>query len=142
MGFGLPAAIGAQIATPDAPVIDFDGDHSFNMTMTELATAVQHELPIKVCIFNNGYMGMVRQWQELFYGRRYSCSHLKNPELRGGRPRIGAVGITVDKKADVSKPSPRCSPRSGPAWSTSASSGKKMSGRWSLPARASVRWTV
>ncbi|MHC4566998.1 MAG: biosynthetic-type acetolactate synthase large subunit, partial [Planctomycetota bacterium] len=65
MGFGLPAAVGAQIAMPDATVIDFDGDHSFNMTMTELSTAVEHNLPIKVCILNNGYMGMVRQWQEL-----------------------------------------------------------------------------
>ena len=74
MGFGLPAAIGVQVAKPDATVIDFDGDHSFNMTMTELSTAVEHNLPIKVCILNNGYMGMVRQWQELFYGKRYSKS--------------------------------------------------------------------
>ncbi|MGE5297450.1 MAG: biosynthetic-type acetolactate synthase large subunit [Solirubrobacterales bacterium] len=103
MGFGLPAAIGAQIARPEATVIDFDGDHSFNMTMTELATAVQHELPIKVCIFNNGYMGMVRQWQELFYGHRYSCSYLKNPNYAQVAQALGAVGITVDKKADVSK---------------------------------------
>jgi acetolactate synthase-1/2/3 large subunit len=68
MGFGLPAAIGAQVARPSETVIDIDGDHSFNMTMTELRTAVENKLPIKVCILNNGYMGMVRQWQELFYG--------------------------------------------------------------------------
>ncbi len=103
MGFGLPAAIGAQIAKPDATVIDIDGDHSFNMTMTELATAVEHELPIKVCILNNGYMGMVRQWQELFYGRRYSKSYLKNPEYEALAKALGAVGITVEKKADVPK---------------------------------------
>jgi acetolactate synthase-1/2/3 large subunit len=103
MGFGLPAAIGAQIAKPDAIVIDIDGDHSFNMTMTELATAVEHELPIKVCILNNGYMGMVRQWQELFYGRRYSKSYLKNPEYEALAKALGAVGITVEKKADVPK---------------------------------------
>jgi acetolactate synthase I/II/III large subunit len=103
MGFGLPAAIGAQIANPGATVIDFDGDHSFNMTMTELATAVQHELPIKVCIFNNGYMGMVRQWQELFYGHRYSCSYLKNPSYAEVARALGAVGITVDHKEDVPK---------------------------------------
>jgi len=103
MGFGLPAAIGAQFAKPDATVIDFDGDHSFNMTMTELATAVEHELPIKVCIFNNGYMGMVRQWQELFYGQRYSCSYLKNPNYAEVARALGAVGITVDRKEDVSK---------------------------------------
>jgi acetolactate synthase-1/2/3 large subunit len=103
MGFGLPAAIGAQIARPDATVIDIDGDHSFNMTMTELATAVQYELPIKVCILNNGYMGMVRQWQELFYNRRYSYSYLKNPDYALVARALGAVGITVDKKEDVPK---------------------------------------
>jgi len=101
MGFGLPAAIGAQVAVPDATVVDVDGDHSFNMTMTELATAVQYKLPIKVCILNNGYMGMVRQWQELFYGKRYSKSYLSNPEYAAVAEALGAVGITVDKKADV-----------------------------------------
>jgi len=103
MGFGLPAAIGAQIARPGETVIDIDGDHSFNMTMTELATAVQYEVPIKVCIMNNGYMGMVRQWQELFYGRRYACSYLKNPDYASVARALGAVGITVDKKEDVPK---------------------------------------
>ena len=103
MGFGLPAAIGAQIAKPNATVIDIDGDHSFNMTMTELSTAVEHKLPIKVCILNNGYMGMVRQWQELFYGRRYSKSYLKNPGYEALAKALGAVGITVEKKVDVPK---------------------------------------
>ncbi len=103
MGFGLPAAIGAQIAKPDALVVDFDGDHSFNMTLTELSTAVEHKLPIKVCIFNNGYMGMVRQWQELFYGKRYSCSYLKNPDYAKLASALGAVGITCDKKKNVPK---------------------------------------
>jgi len=101
MGYGLPAAIGAQIARPDAVVIDIDGDHSFNMTMTELSTAVEHQLPIKVCILNNGFMGMVRQWQELFYGKRYSKSYLANPDYAKVAEALGAVGITVDKKADV-----------------------------------------
>jgi acetolactate synthase-1/2/3 large subunit len=103
MGYGLPAAIGAQVARPDATVIDVDGDSSFNMTMTELATAVQYGLPIKVCILNNGYMGMVRQWQELFYSRRYSKSSLVNPDYATVARAMGAVGITVDKKADVPK---------------------------------------
>jgi acetolactate synthase I/II/III large subunit len=103
MGYGLPAAIGAQIAKPEATVIDIDGDHSFNMTMTELATAVEHGLPIKVCILNNGYMGMPRQWQELFYGKRYSCSSLKNPNYEDVAKALGAAGETVDKKADVPK---------------------------------------
>jgi acetolactate synthase-1/2/3 large subunit len=103
MGYGLPAAIGAQIARPNEIVVDIDGDHSFNMTMTELATAVEHKLPIKVCIINNGYMGMVRQWQELFYNKRYSCSYLQNPDYARLAEALGAVGITVDKKADVAK---------------------------------------
>ncbi len=103
MGYGLPAAIGAQVARPDATVIDIDGDHSFNMTMTELATAVQYKLPIKVSILNNGYMGMVRQWQELFYNKRYSKSYLSNPDYAAVASAMGAVGITVDKKTDVPK---------------------------------------
>jgi acetolactate synthase-1/2/3 large subunit len=101
MGFGLPAAIGAQLARPDDVVIDIDGDHSFNMTMTELRTAVEHKLPIKVCILNNGYMGMVRQWQELFYEKRYSKSYLSNPEYAVVAQALGAVGETCDKKGDV-----------------------------------------
>ena len=103
MGYGLPAAIGAQVARPNETVIDIDGDHSFNMTMTELRTAVENELPIKVCILNNGYMGMVRQWQELFYNKRYSKSYLSNPDYATVAEALGAVGITVDKKADVPK---------------------------------------
>ncbi|MGD0786265.1 MAG: biosynthetic-type acetolactate synthase large subunit [Sedimentisphaerales bacterium] len=101
MGYGLPAAIGAQIAMPGATVIDIDGDSSFNMTMNELCTAVQYELPIKVCIINNGYMGMVRQWQQLFYGKRYSKSSLRNPEFAAVAQAFGAVGITVEKKSEV-----------------------------------------
>jgi acetolactate synthase-1/2/3 large subunit len=103
MGFGLPAAIGAQVAKPDMTVIDIDGDHSFNMTMTELRTAVEQELPIKVCILNNGYMGMVRQWQELFYNRRYSKSYLSNPDYATVARALGAVGETCDTKGDVPK---------------------------------------
>lgn len=101
MGYGLPAAIGAQVAKPDATVIDIDGDHSFNMTMTELRTAVENKLPIKVCILNNGYMGMVRQWQELFYNKRYSKTYLSNPDYATVAEALGAVGITIDKKSDV-----------------------------------------
>ncbi|MCE5254225.1 MAG: biosynthetic-type acetolactate synthase large subunit [Actinomycetia bacterium] len=72
MGFGFPAAIGAQVALPDALVVDIAGDGSFQMTVQELATAVQYRLPVKVCILNNQYLGMVRQWQELFWNKRYS----------------------------------------------------------------------
>jgi acetolactate synthase-1/2/3 large subunit len=101
MGFGLPAAIGAQIAKPGEVVVDIDGDSSFNMTLTELSTAVQYNLPIKVVIINNGYMGMVRQWQELFYGKRYSCSSLQNPDFANLAKAFGAAGYTVNKKEDV-----------------------------------------
>jgi acetolactate synthase-1/2/3 large subunit len=101
MGFGLPAAIGAQIARPDALVVDIDGDHSFNMTMAELSTAVQNELPVKVCILSNGYMGMVRQWQELFYRKRYAYSHLRNPDYAEFAQAVGAVGIAVESKDQV-----------------------------------------
>jgi acetolactate synthase-1/2/3 large subunit len=103
MGYGLPAAIGVQVAKPEETVVDIDGDHSFNMTMTELRTAVENALPIKVCILNNGYMGMVRQWQELFYNKRYSKSYLSNPDYAIVARALGAVGETCDKKADVPK---------------------------------------
>ena len=103
MGFGLPAAIGAQVARPDMTVIDIDGDHSFNMTLTELPTAVENKLPIKVCILNNGYMGMVRQWQELFYNKRYSKSYLSNPDYATVARAMGAVGQTCERRADVPK---------------------------------------
>jgi len=101
MGFGLPAAIGAKLGCPDQTVIDIDGDSSFNMTLTELSTAVMYDLPIKVCLLNNGFMGMVRQWQELFYGRRYSQSCLQNPDFVRLAEAFGVVGITVDKKDQV-----------------------------------------
>jgi acetolactate synthase-1/2/3 large subunit len=114
MGFGLPAAIGTQIARPDATVIDIDGDHSFNMTMAELSTAVQHELPVKVCIFNNGYMGMIRQWQELFYAKRYFYSHLENPDYAAYARAVGAAGITVRTKDQVGPAIERMLAEEGP----------------------------
>ena len=101
MGFGVPSAIGAQIACPDKLVIGIDGDSSFNMTLTELSTAVMYDLPIKIVLINNGFMGMVRQWQELFYGRRYSQSSLKNPDFAKVAEALGCVGMTVDKKDQV-----------------------------------------
>jgi acetolactate synthase-1/2/3 large subunit len=101
MGFGLPAAIGAQVAAPGKTVLDIDGDSSFSMTLQELATAVQYELPVKVCILNNGYMGMVRQWQELFYHKRYSHSYLKVPDFAAVARAFGAAGYTAEKKEQV-----------------------------------------
>lgn len=75
MGYGFPAAIGVQIAHPKATVIDIAGEASFLMNMQELSTAVQYRLPVNIFILNNRYMGMVRQWQELLYGGRYSESY-------------------------------------------------------------------
>jgi len=89
------------MARPEATVIDIDGDSSFSMTLNELPTAVEHNLPVKVCLLNNGYMGMVRQWQELFYGKRYSKSSLKHPSFAKVAEAFGAVGITVTKKSEV-----------------------------------------
>ncbi|KAK3324119.1 thiamine diphosphate-binding protein [Cercophora scortea] len=81
MGFGLPAAIGAKVAKPDALVIDIDGDASFQMTLTELATAAQFNIGVKVIVLNNEEQGMVTQWQNLFYEDRYSHTHQKNPDF-------------------------------------------------------------
>ena len=75
MGYGFPAAIGAQIANPDSLVVDIAGDASILMNIQEMSTAVQHRLPVKIFILNNEYMGMVRQWQELLHGGRYSESY-------------------------------------------------------------------
>ncbi|KAL9129537.1 MAG: hypothetical protein Q9217_002024 [Psora testacea] len=81
MGFGLPAAIGAQVARPDALVVDIDGDASFNMTLTELSTAAQFNIGVKIIILNNEEQGMVTQWQSLFYEDRFSHTHQKNPDF-------------------------------------------------------------
>ena len=81
MGFGLPAAIGAKIAAPQRPVFAILGDGGFQMTIQELATISQEKLPIKIIVLNNSYLGMVRQWQELFYEKRYSQVFLKNPDF-------------------------------------------------------------
>ena len=81
MGFGLPAAIGAKVAQPDGLVIDIDGDASFGMTLTELATAAQFNIGVKVIILNNEEQGMVTQWQNLFYEDRYAHTHQVNPDF-------------------------------------------------------------
>ncbi|KAI0392889.1 thiamine diphosphate-binding protein [Xylariaceae sp. FL0594] len=81
MGYGLPAAIGAKVARPDCLVIDIDGDASFNMTLTELSTAAQFNIGVKVIVLNNEEQGMVTQWQNLFYEDRYAHTHQKNPDF-------------------------------------------------------------
>lgn len=101
MGFGFPAAIGAQIGCPGKLVFDIAGDGSIQMNIQELATAVQNHLPIKIIILNNGFLGMVRQWQELFYNRRYSSTPLVNPDFVKLAESYGAKGIRITRKADV-----------------------------------------
>ncbi|MCX7679083.1 MAG: biosynthetic-type acetolactate synthase large subunit [Spirochaetes bacterium] len=102
MGYGLPAAIGAQFARPDRRVIDIAGDGSIQMNIQELIVAVQHRLPIIIAILNNGFLGMVRQWQELFWGKRYSHTCINcQPDFVKLAEAYGAVGIRVEKKEEV-----------------------------------------
>jgi acetolactate synthase-1/2/3 large subunit len=102
MGFGLPAAIGAQIAYPDKLVVDIAGDGSIQMNIQEMATAVQFCLPVKVAILNNGFLGMVRQWQQLFYDRRYSCTCMEYaPDFAKLAEAFGAVGLRATKPSEV-----------------------------------------
>lgn len=102
MGFGFPAAIGAQVACPDQLVIDIAGDGSFQMTMQELATVVQHGLPVKVCIINNQWLGMVRQWQELFWNGRYSHTCIEcQPDFVKLAEAYGVEGHRVTRPEDL-----------------------------------------
>jgi len=102
MGFGFPAAIGAQIACPDKLVIDIAGDGSIQMNIQEMATAVQYNLPVKVAILNNGYLGMVRQWQELFYDRCYAHTEMScAPDFVKLAEAYGAVGLRATKPEEV-----------------------------------------
>jgi acetolactate synthase-1/2/3 large subunit len=102
MGYGLPAAIGTQIAHPKSLVIDIAGDASILMNIQELSTAIQYRLPVKVFILNNQYMGMVRQWQQLLHGNRLSESYTAAlPDFVKLAEAFGAVGIRCDKPADL-----------------------------------------
>ncbi len=112
MGYGFPGAIGAKIGNPDATVISINGDGGFQMNIQEFATAVLEKLPLILCVFNNSYLGMVRQWQRLFYGKRYAMTEL-NPAKEGEeaspyRPDFvalaksyGAYGIRVEREEDI-----------------------------------------
>ncbi|MDH5776985.1 MAG: thiamine pyrophosphate-dependent enzyme, partial [Gammaproteobacteria bacterium] len=102
MGFGMPAALGVQVAYPDAPVACITGESSIQMCIQELGLAQQYHLPIKVINLNNSYMGMVRQWQEFFYEKRYSQSHMEvQPDFVKLAEAYGHVGMRIDKPADV-----------------------------------------
>ena len=101
MGFALPAAIGAKLAQPDAEVWVIAGDGGFQMTMAELATIAQEKIKINVAIINNGYLGMVRQWQEFFYERRYAATPLLSPDFAKLAECFGLTGMRIDKRQDV-----------------------------------------
>jgi acetolactate synthase-1/2/3 large subunit len=101
MGFGLPAAVGVQIARPDATVWCLDGDGSFQMTIQELATIQQERLGVKIAILNNGYLGMVRQWQELFFDRRYVATPLSGPDFAKIADAYGIPAATVKHRDEV-----------------------------------------
>jgi acetolactate synthase-1/2/3 large subunit len=102
MGFGFPAALGAQAAWPDRLVIDIAGDGSIQMNIQELATVVQHKLPVKVLILNNGYLGLPRQWQQLLYEGRYSYSRLDgNPDFVKVAEAYGARGLRVTEPKGI-----------------------------------------
>ncbi|HPD13344.1 MAG TPA: biosynthetic-type acetolactate synthase large subunit [Planctomycetota bacterium] len=103
MGYGFPAAMGAQVACPGQIVFDIAGDGSFQMNIQELATVVRRKLPVKVAILNNGYLGMVRQWQEMFFKKRYSATVLSdgNPDFVAVAQAYGAKGIRVEHTDQV-----------------------------------------
>ncbi len=102
MGFGLPAALGAQLASPDKTVVDIAGDGSIQMNIQEMATALQYGLPVKVAILNNKYLGMVRQWQELFFDRCYACTDMEYaPDFVKLAEAYGAVGLRATKPEEV-----------------------------------------
>jgi len=102
MGFGFPAAIGAQIACPEKLVVDVAGDGSIQMNIQEMATAMQYGLPVKIAILNNGYLGMVRQWQELFFAGRYACTEMDYaPDFVKLAEAYGAVGLRATHVDEV-----------------------------------------
>ena len=101
MGFGLPAAVGAKIGRPDRAVWCIDGDGSLQMTIQELATIVQENLAVKIAILNNGYLGMVRQWQDLFYGKRYVATPLSCPDFVKIAEGYCLPGVKVTRREDV-----------------------------------------
>jgi acetolactate synthase-1/2/3 large subunit len=102
MGYGLPAALGAQVAFPERQVIDVSGDGSFQMNSQELATLVQYRLPVKIVILNNNFLGMVRQWQQLFFDKRYSQTCMELPiDFTKLAEAYGATGLKATKPEEV-----------------------------------------
>jgi acetolactate synthase-1/2/3 large subunit len=103
MGYGLPSAMGAQLGRPGEIVVDIDGDASYLMTCYELATIAEYQIPVKIAILNNDFQGMVKQWQDLFYDRRYSNTTMRNPNFSKMAEAFGVRGIRCENKCDVEK---------------------------------------
>jgi acetolactate synthase I/II/III large subunit len=103
MGYGLPAAIGAKLARPDAEVWAIVGDGGFQMTAAELSTAAQENVKVNVAVINNGYLGMVRQWQEFFYERRYAATPLRSPDFVKLAEAHGLLGLRAEKRPEVAE---------------------------------------
>jgi acetolactate synthase-1/2/3 large subunit len=101
MGFGLPAAIGAKIAKPESEVVAILGDGGFQMTIQELGTIMQSNIPVKILILNNNFLGMVRQWQQLFFDRRYSFTEMKNPDFITIAKGYGIQGKKVTERCNL-----------------------------------------
>ena len=139
MGFALPAAIGAKMARPDAEVWAIVGDGGFQMTQAELTTAAQEGVKVNIAIINNGYLGMVRQWQEFFYERRYAATPLRSPDFVKIAEAHGLEGFRVDKRPEVADVVQRRARPRAPCSSISASSRKTASTRWCPPAPTSTR---
>jgi len=114
MGYSLPAAIGAQMGRPGETVWSIDGDGSFQMTLQELATIQQERLPIKICILNNGYLGMVRQWQELWWGRRYVATPITAPDFVKIAEAYGVPGEVISDRNEVKAAIERATNHDGP----------------------------
>jgi acetolactate synthase-1/2/3 large subunit len=117
MGYGYGAAIGAQVANPDVPVIHFTSDGSFHMNMNELCTAVSYKIPVITVILNNAVLGMVRQWQAVFYGRRFSSSE---PERVTNYAKVaegfGGVGYRCETPAEFEAAMAEALKAEGPVW--------------------------
>ena len=114
MGFSIPAAIGAQMAAPQRTVVAIVGDGCFQMTLQELGTIMQEELPVKIVIFNNNFLGMVRQWQQLFFEKRYSQVELKNPDFVAISKGFGVAAAKVEDRTQLSEALDRMFAHNGP----------------------------
>ena len=114
MGFGLPAAMGAKVGCPENTVWCIDGDGSLQMTIQELGTIVQDKIAVKIAILNNGYLGMVRQWQELFYGRRYVATPLAGPDFVKIAEAYGLSALRVQHREEVVPAIERAMEHDGP----------------------------